>query len=116
MLQKEGIPTAVVSMPCRLLFEQQDAAYRKAVLGKTRARVAVEAAVETRLGALYRPRRPLRRHARVRRLRQDRRRLQEVRHQRRSGGARRKGNIGRSRRALSAGPRSTDFGSARMGS
>lgn len=46
ILQKEGIPTAVVSMPCRLLFEQQDASYRKAVLGKARARVAVEAAVE----------------------------------------------------------------------
>ena len=47
ILQKEGIPTAVVSMPCRLLFEAQDAAYKKAVLGTTRARVAVEAAVET---------------------------------------------------------------------
>jgi transketolase len=46
VLQKEGVPTAVVSMPCRLKFEQQDAAYRNAVLGKTRARVAVEAAVE----------------------------------------------------------------------
>jgi transketolase len=46
LLQKEGIPTAVVSMPCRLLFEKQDAAYREKVLGKTRARVAVEAAVE----------------------------------------------------------------------
>jgi transketolase len=46
LLQKEGIPTAVVSMPCRLLFEKQDAAYKKAVLGSTRARVAVEAAVE----------------------------------------------------------------------
>jgi transketolase len=46
ILQKEGIPTAVVSMPCRLLFEAQDAAYKKAVLGTTRARVAVEAAVE----------------------------------------------------------------------
>jgi transketolase len=46
VLQKEGVPTAVVSMPCRLLFEQQDAAYKKAVLGATRARVAVEAAVE----------------------------------------------------------------------
>jgi transketolase len=45
-LQKEGIPTAVVSMPCRLLFEEQDAAYKKAVLGVTHARVAVEAAVE----------------------------------------------------------------------
>jgi transketolase len=46
ILQKQGISTAVVSMPCRLLFEKQDAAYKKAVLGKTRARVAVEAAVE----------------------------------------------------------------------
>ncbi len=46
LLQKEGIPTAVVSMPCRLLFEAQDAAYKQAVLGTTRARVAVEAAVE----------------------------------------------------------------------
>jgi transketolase len=45
ILQKQGIPTAVVSMPCRLLFEEQDAAYKKAV-GTTRARVAVEAAVE----------------------------------------------------------------------
>jgi transketolase len=46
ILQQQGIPTAVVSMPCRLLFEAQDPAYRKAVRGKTRARVAVEAAVE----------------------------------------------------------------------
>src|SRR5450631_178957 len=46
LLQNEGIPTAVVSMPCRLLFEYQGPAYKKAVLGKTRARVAVEAAVE----------------------------------------------------------------------
>lgn len=46
LLQKEGVPTAVVSLPCRLLFERQDASYRNAVLGKTRARVAVEAAVE----------------------------------------------------------------------
>ena len=46
ILQKEGVPTAVVSMPCRLLFEEQDLAYKKAVLGETRARVAVEAAVE----------------------------------------------------------------------
>jgi transketolase len=45
-MQKQGVPTAVVSMPCTLLFEQQDAAYKRAVLGETRARVAVEAAVE----------------------------------------------------------------------
>jgi transketolase len=46
VLQKEGIPTAVVSMPCRLLFEEQDIGYKRAVLGQTEARVAVEAAVE----------------------------------------------------------------------
>jgi transketolase len=46
VLQKEGVPTAVVSMPCRLLFEQQDAAYKRQVLGDSTARVAVEAGVE----------------------------------------------------------------------
>jgi len=46
VLQAEGIPTAVVSMPCRLLFEKQDLAYKRVVMGDTRARVAVEAAVE----------------------------------------------------------------------
>src|ERR1700742_3517989 len=40
LVQKEGVPTAVISMPCRLKFEQQNAAYRNAVLGRTRARVA----------------------------------------------------------------------------
>ena len=45
ILQAEGIPTAVVSMPCTLLFEQQDDAYKHAVLGDSPARVAVEAAV-----------------------------------------------------------------------
>jgi transketolase len=47
-LQAEGVPTAVVSMPCWALFEQQDAAWRDAVLGPGTVRVAVEAAV--RLG------------------------------------------------------------------
>ncbi|WP_310631374.1 transketolase [Paraburkholderia sp.] len=46
VLQGEGVPTAVVSMPCRLLFEEQDRAYKRAVLGDSPARVAVEAAVE----------------------------------------------------------------------
>jgi transketolase len=46
IMQKEGVPTAVVSMPCWLLFEEQDSAYRKSVLGETHARVAVEAAVQ----------------------------------------------------------------------
>ncbi|MGI4797289.1 MAG: transketolase, partial [Janthinobacterium lividum] len=46
ILQQEGISTAVVSMPCRLLFEEQDVEYRRSVMGETHARVAVEAAVE----------------------------------------------------------------------
>jgi transketolase len=48
MLQAEGLPTAVISMPCWELFEQQDAAYHAQVIGAGGARVAVEAAV--RLG------------------------------------------------------------------
>ncbi|MBB4265464.1 transketolase [Roseospira visakhapatnamensis] len=47
-LQGRGVPTAVVSMPCWDLFEQQDEDYRKAVIGRGTVRVAVEAAV--RLG------------------------------------------------------------------
>ncbi|WFU11610.1 transketolase (plasmid) [Rhizobium sp. CB3090] len=46
ILQAEGIRTAVVSMPCRLIFEAQDAAYKRKVLGDGTARVAVEAAVQ----------------------------------------------------------------------
>jgi transketolase len=47
LLQAGGVPTAVVSMPSWELFEEQDAAYRRQVLGAG-VRVAVEAAV--RLG------------------------------------------------------------------
>ena len=43
-LQGDGIPTAVVSMPCWELFDAQDAAYRAEVLGDA-PRVAVEAGV-----------------------------------------------------------------------
>ena len=45
LLQAEGVPTAVVSMPCWELFEQQDRAYQEHVVGRGTARVAVEAAV-----------------------------------------------------------------------
>src|SRR4029078_330331 len=45
LLQAEGIPTAVVSMPCWELFEQQDEAYRRRVIDRAPVRVAVEAAV-----------------------------------------------------------------------
>lgn len=44
---EHGVAAAVVSMPCWELFEEQDAAYRKSVLG-TAPRVAIEAAA--RLG------------------------------------------------------------------
>lgn len=45
-LQADGVPTAVVSMPCRLLFEAQPPEYKRGVLGDKTARVAVEAAVQ----------------------------------------------------------------------
>ncbi len=44
-LEADGIGTAVVSMPCWELFEDQDAGYRDRVLGPGTVRVAVEAAV-----------------------------------------------------------------------
>jgi len=44
LLQKEGIGTAVVSLPCWELFDAQPEAYRRRVLGRSRGRVAVEAA------------------------------------------------------------------------
>ena len=48
MLQKQGVPTAVVSMPSWELFERQNEAYRRTVLGPGTVRVAAEAAA--RLG------------------------------------------------------------------
>ncbi|MDH5489110.1 MAG: transketolase [Rhodospirillaceae bacterium] len=45
MLQADGIPTAVVSMPCWELFDAQSDAYRKSVLGNGTAMVGVEAAM-----------------------------------------------------------------------
>ncbi|NYH26771.1 transketolase [Paraburkholderia bryophila] len=44
-LQDEGIATAVVSMPCWEIFDEQDAAYRSAVLGAGTVRVGIEAAL-----------------------------------------------------------------------
>jgi transketolase len=44
-LQQEGIPTAVVSLPCWELFDEQERAYRDAVLGIGSVRVGVEAAL-----------------------------------------------------------------------
>ncbi|NNE84824.1 MAG: transketolase [Alphaproteobacteria bacterium] len=44
LLQADGIATAVVTMPCWELFDQQPDAYRAETLGTSGARVAVEAA------------------------------------------------------------------------
>jgi transketolase len=45
-LEKAGIPTRVISMPCFELFFEQDAAYRESVLpSAVKARVSVEAGV-----------------------------------------------------------------------
>jgi len=44
-LQKEGVPTRVVSMPCWELFEEQEASYRESVIpAAVTARLGVEAA------------------------------------------------------------------------
>ena len=44
-LEKGGIPTRVVSMPCTALFDRQDAAYRESVLPRSvKVRVSVEEA------------------------------------------------------------------------
>jgi transketolase len=45
LLQKDGAPTRVVSVPCFELFEEQDKAYREKVLGAAPVKVAVEAAL-----------------------------------------------------------------------
>ncbi len=45
ILQAQGIGTRVVSLPCFELFAEQDAAYRREVLGPGTVRVGVEAAV-----------------------------------------------------------------------
>jgi transketolase len=44
LLQQEGIGTAVASLPCWELFDAQPEEYRRKVLGRSRGRVAVEAA------------------------------------------------------------------------
>ncbi|MAW84905.1 MAG: transketolase [Phyllobacteriaceae bacterium] len=45
LLEGRGIPTRVVSVPCMELFAKQDADYRKAILGSSPVRVAVEAGI-----------------------------------------------------------------------
>ncbi len=55
-LAADGIAAAVVSMPCRELFEARDAAARDAVLGPGSARVVVEAGVRQGWEGLLGPR------------------------------------------------------------
>jgi len=45
MLEKDGIPTRVVSVPCWELFEAQSPAYQAATIGKAKVRLAVEAGI-----------------------------------------------------------------------
>ena len=44
-LAAEGLPVRVVSMPCTSVFDQQDAAWKEAVLPRGMPRVAIEAGV-----------------------------------------------------------------------
>ena len=46
LLEAEGIPCAVVSLPCWELFAEQDEGYRAEVLGEDSLRVGIEAAAE----------------------------------------------------------------------
>jgi transketolase len=43
-LAAQGIQTCVISMPCLEIFDQQDAEYRKTILGSA-PRIAIEAAI-----------------------------------------------------------------------
>jgi transketolase len=45
ILEKEGVPTRVVSTPCWELFDEQPADYRASVIGAGTVRVAVEAGI-----------------------------------------------------------------------
>jgi transketolase len=54
-LERDGVGTAVVSLPCWALFDQQSEAYRQQVLGQG-VRVAVEAAVRFGWDAYLGPR------------------------------------------------------------
>lgn len=46
LLEEDSIATRVVSVPCFELFEQQSASYKKALIGNSPIKVAVEAAIE----------------------------------------------------------------------
>ena len=64
LLEADGVPTRVVSMPCREWFDEQDQAYRETVLPPTvKARVSVEAGVAHGLARVRRRPRPDRRRS-----------------------------------------------------
>ena len=46
MLEQEGIPTRVVSIPCFELFEAQSSEYQKGIIGEAPVRIAIEAAIK----------------------------------------------------------------------
>jgi transketolase len=52
MLEGAGHPTNVVSVPCMDLFEAQDKDYRKAIIGKAKVKVAIEAGIRQGWDAL----------------------------------------------------------------
>lgn len=45
ILEQEGIPTRVVSVPCFELFDKQPQSYKRALIGDSPVKIAVEAAV-----------------------------------------------------------------------
>ncbi|TKT75404.1 transketolase [Aquamicrobium sp. LC103] len=45
ILEKQGHPTRVVSVPCFELFEAQDESYRKAIIGNSPVKLAIEAGI-----------------------------------------------------------------------
>jgi transketolase len=68
-LEEEGVPVAVVSLPCWELFATQDEAYRAEVLGSALRVGSSTAAASDGLGPLARPDGNLHRHAGLRRQR-----------------------------------------------
>ncbi len=88
-LQAEGIATAVVSMPCWELFDEQDEAYRASCASARRCARGCRGGAALRLGPLPRRARRLRRHDGLRRLGPCRCAVREVRHH--AGGHRRRG-------------------------
>ncbi len=54
-LEKQGIGTKIISVPCFELFDQQEESYKADILGNTKIRIAVEAAIRQGWDAYLRP-------------------------------------------------------------